>query len=381
MAYRLAKPETGTGTMNSYRQAGVTPADARHLLDAVNKSGAAANSAWLVHLGLSAYFIVALAGVSHEDLLLNAPITLPVIGISIALDRFFLFAPLFYILIHVGVMLQHAVLTRKVYAFLDLIGREERRMAAGGDANAVHPLRYELGNNMFVQFLAGPPQARIIGFIQQVIVWGTLVMLAAAVLIYFQIAFLPYHDVGLTWAHRAYVLIDLGAVALIGTFLPSPLTGFWASLFYGFRNYPLFMLISVGFYICFFAFSLFVATVPGERMDEATARIGPSVIVPAPSGVPSEARRVFGPTAWLFEGGVDPATGRRTSLMQRNLVVMDRDLVNDAALGPGDVSLSLRYRDLRYARLDRSDLKQADLTGADLTGASLEETDLAGARR
>jgi uncharacterized protein YjbI with pentapeptide repeats len=64
--------------------------------------------------------------------------------------------------------------------------------------------------------------------------------------------------------------------------------------------------------------------------------------------------------------------------LQRNLVVMDQDLVNDQQIGPGDVSFSLRYRDLRYARLDRSDLKQVDLAGADLTGASLKGTQLDG---
>lgn len=357
------------------------PGDARHLLEAVNKAASAANSAWLIHLALSAYFIVALAGVTHRDLLLNSPIDLPIIGISVALDQFFLFAPLFYILIHIGVMMQHAVLTRKVYAFLDTVEGEELRMSTSSTGRVIHPLRYELGSNMFVQFLAGPPQPRILSFLQQVIVWGTLVMLAAAVLIYFQTAFLPFHDLQLTWAHRIYVLIDLAVVGLIGTFLTSPLIGFWVSFFNGFREYPIFFLISVGFFGCFFAFSFLVATIPGERIDQIMASAGPSVTVEAPSGNPAEAQRVFLPTAYLFEGGIDPATGDRASLMQRNLIVVDTDLVNDASLGPNDISLSLRYRDLRYARLDRSDLKQADLTGADLRGASLKGTVLTGARQ
>ncbi|MBX2804575.1 MAG: pentapeptide repeat-containing protein, partial [Hyphomicrobiales bacterium] len=98
-------------------------------------------------------------------------------------------------------------------------------------------------------------------------------------------------------------------------------------------------------------------------------------------GDPAHSRLVFMPTAWLFEGEVNAETGKRKSPLLRNLVVTDRDLVNDASIGPGDVSMSLRYRDLRHSRLDRSDLKQADLRGADLTGASLEGTDLTGARR
>lgn len=365
----------------SAQSATATTGETRHLLEAVNKASVASNSAWLIHLALSAYFIVALAGVSHTDLLLNSPIALPIIGISIALDRFFLFAPLFYILIHIGVMLQYVVLTRKVYAFLDVVERQERRLSAGSGERYVHPLRYELNSNMFVQFLAGPPQPRLVRFLQQVITWGTLVMLGAGVLIYFQIAFLPYHDTGISWAHRLYVLLDLGLVGLIGTFLPSPLTGFWASIFFDLRRHTLFFLISVALFAVFSAFSFFVASVPGDHVDRLMARIGPSVDVPAPSGNPAHRRRVFLPTAWLFEGEVNPETSERGSLFLRSLVVMDRDLVNDAGTGPGDVSLSLRYRDLRFARFDRSDLKQADLKGADLTGASLEGTDLSGVRR
>jgi len=367
-------------TTNAQTQLRADPALARHLLEAVNRASQTATSAWLIHLALAAYFIVALAGVTHKDLLLNAPIELPVLGISVALDRFFLFAPPLFILIHTGMMMQHVILTRKVYAFLAVVEREERRMTTESGAAQVHPLRYELNSNFFTQFLAGPPQAGILAFIQQLIVWVTLVLLAAAVLLYFQIAFLPFHHVDLTWAHRLYVLTDLVLAALIGMFLPSPRTGFWASFFYGLRTFPLFMVITVSFFAALFAFSFFVATVPGEWMDRTLARIGPSVSVPAPSGNGSEAQRVFAPTAWLFEGGVDPATGASASPFQRNLIVMDQDLVNDKMLSPGDTSLSLRYRDLRYARLDRSDLKQADLSGADLTGASLTGANLTGAR-
>jgi hypothetical protein len=361
---------------------GVEPILARNLLTAVNRASEAATSAWLIYLALCAYFIVTLAGITHKDLLVNSPISLPILGISIALDRFFLFAPPLFILIHIGMMMQHVTLTRKTYVFLKEIEREERNLAAAGERSArEHPLRYELTSNLFTQFLAGPSQAGILTFIQQMIVWLTLIMLAAIVLLMFQIIFLPYHDTALTWAHRIYVLIDLALVGLIGTFLPSPLTGFWASFWHGWRIYPIFMTITVGFFALLFGISFFVATVPGEKLDRVLADIGPSVPVEAPAARTGQARLVFLPTAYLFEGAVDPATGRSASPFQRNLIVIDQDLVNDQALAPGDTSLALRYRDLRYARLDRSDLKQADLTGADLTGASLEDVILTGARR
>lgn len=358
------------------------PISARNLLHAVNSAGEAATTAWLIYLGLAAYFIVALAGVSHKDLLLNTPITLPILGISVTLDRFFLFAPPFFILIHIGMLMQYAILMRKAHAFLGLIRREEAEMSGGdSDAVPVHPLRYELDGNFLIQYLAGPPYAPIFSILLQIIVWLTLVMLAAIVLLQFQVTFLAYHDVPLTWTHRLYVLADLILVAVVGTLLTSPLAGFWASFIYGWRNYAFFMLVTSLFFAGFLALSFCVATIPGETLDRTLAAIGPSVDVPAPSGNPAEARRVFLPTAYLLEGQVDPMTGKSSSPFGRNLIVTDADLVAGRGSALGDINLPLRYRDLRYARLDRSDLKQADLTCADLTGASLAGTNLTGARR
>lgn len=355
------------------------PLLARNLLNAVNRASEGATTAWLIYLALAAYFIVALAGVTHKDLLLNSPITLPILGISVALDRFFLFAPPLFILVHTGMMMEYVTLTRKIYAFTAVLAPEEQ--GTPDQPAKIHPMRYELDGNLFTQLLAGPSHAPIVGLLLQVIVWVTLVLLGAGVLLYFQAAFLPFHDVALTWAHRIYVLSDLLLVAVLGTFLPSPLTGFWASFFYGWRTYPLFMLVSTGLFASFFAFSMFIATVPDEMLDRIAAAFGPSVVVPAPSGNPADARAVFLPTAYLFESEARASTGRRSSPFQRNLIVMDADLVNDQGLAEGDITLSLRDRDLRYARLDRSDLKQADLTCADLKGASLEGAILSRAKR
>lgn len=354
----------------------------RDLLNGVNAASEAATTGWLLYVALGAYFIVALAGVTHKDLLLNTPISLPIFGISIRLDRFFLFAPPCFIALHCGVMMQHVILSRKVYAFLDAVKREESEMALQCGKPVVHPMRYELNGHFFTQFLAGPPNSPLIAFFMQTMVWGTLVMLAVIVLVYFQVAFLPFHDVCLIWMHRIYVLADLMIVAALGVFLPSPLSGFWPSFLYAWRIYPTFMFITVSAFALFFAFSWFVATAPDEWLDRKMASLGPSVSVPAHPGAQGgeTPRQVFLPTAAIFEGAIDPATGESRSPLQRNLAVMDEDLVADKDMADGDVSLSLRYRDLRYARLDRSDLHQADLTCANLIGAGLQGTNLTGAR-
>jgi len=115
-------------------------------------------------------------------------------------------------------------------------------------------------------------------------------------------------------------------------------------------------------------FSLFVATIPGEAIDQPAA---------AAAGVRQarEGRQVFGYTVPAFAASTE---GSLLGFFSRNLVVADTDLVVDKDVTPGEPSLNLRDRDLRFAKLDRTDLHQADMTGANLDGASLVGADLRG---
>jgi len=352
----------------------------RQLLNAVNAASESAQAGWIVLLGLTAYYVVALGGVTDRDLLLNSPIVLPILGISVSLYRFFFFAPLIYIFLHLGVLVHHVGLVRKIYALIGFMETQEISEVAATGKPFIHPLRYEVSGNFFTQFLAGPPESGLIRFFQQMMVWSTLVLLPLAVLLAFQIGFLPYHDVTATWLHRSYVALALIIVAFVGVFLPSSEQSFWRALGAGLSRYPGFYAITAfGFaVISFLAFA--VATVPGEWIDRTLAR--PGLSIPAGGGAGGETaqqRPVFAPTALLFEGTFDPATGRPRSIFHRNLVVIDDDVATkDAA--QGRTTIALRYRDLRFARLDRSDLHGADLTCADMTDAVLTGTNLEGAK-
>ena len=92
--------------------------------------------AWLLFIALMAYLLLTVAGVTHKDLLLNTAITLPVLQVSIEMTRFFLFAPILLVLLHLGVMGQLVQLARKTlehggstdatrisYAFRRTLGR------------------------------------------------------------------------------------------------------------------------------------------------------------------------------------------------------------------------------------------------------------------
>jgi hypothetical protein len=72
-------------------------------------------------------------------------------------------------------------------------------------------LRRQLPSNIFVQFLAGPPEVRdgIMGLLLWLIALISLVIGPVALLIFFQLQFLPYHDAWITWWQRIAVVVDL----------------------------------------------------------------------------------------------------------------------------------------------------------------------------
>ena len=341
-----------------------TPVNPYSLLEAVNRSSDTANTAWLLFIGLMAYLLITVAGVTHKDLLLNAAITLPVLQVNIELTRFFLFAPIVLVLLHLGVVGQLVLLARKTLEFGSSI-----RMLEISDQRT-HPLRLELDNFFFVQAMAGPERSRIVSIFLHGMSWLTLVALPLAMLLYIQIVFLPYHDVGITWVHRVAVLADIALLVFIGVFLTRSETSFFRAFWRTSLHHPLSLLVTAGLLVAVACFSLFVVTIPGEPVDRLAAASSTER-----SAVERGGRYVFG----YAVPGVSVSDNEAVlGLFHRNIQVIDQDLVVDKDVTPGEPTLNLRNRDLRFARLDRTDLHQADMTGSNLDGASLVGADLRG---
>ena len=341
-----------------------TPVNPYSLLEAVNRSSDTANTAWLLFIGLMAYLLITVAGVTHKDLLLNAAITLPVLQVNIELTRFFLFAPIVLVLLHLGVVGQLVLLARKTLEFGSSI-----RMLEISDQRT-HPLRLELDNFFFVQAMAGPERSRIVSIFLHGMSWLTLVLLPLAMLLYIQIVFLPYHDVGITWVHRVAVLADIALLLFIGVFLTRSEISFFRAFWRTSLHHPLSLLVTAGLLVAVACFSLFVVTIPGEPVDRLAAASSTER-----SAVERGGRYVFG---YAVPGVSISDTDAVLGLFHRNIQVIDQDLVVDKDATPGEPTLNLRNRDLRFAKLDRTDLHQADMTGSNLDGASLVGADLRG---
>ena len=343
---------------------GETPVNPYSLLEAVNRSSDTAHTAWLIFIGIMTYLMIAVAGVTHTNLLLETPVSLPILQVDIPLTQFFQFAPIVLLLFHLGVVSQLVLLARKTLEFDHAI-----RLLETTDQRT-HPLRLELHNLFFVQAIAGPHRSIIMGGFLHAMSWLTLVILPVVLLLYIQVVFLPYHDPAITWTQRIVLVCDVLMLVLIGVFLMRSEASFFKAFFRTTASHPLSFLVTTIVLVAVTMFSFFVATIPGERLDALGQNLYWQLKPDDERAVPK-----------YYSGFVVPiipvdAEGALFGVFRRNLVVTDTDLVSDKNVTEGEPTLKLRGRDLRYAKLDRSDMHQADLTGADLSEASLDGTDL-----
>ena len=347
---------------------GETPVNPYSLLEAVNSSSDTANTSWLIFLAIMAYFTIAVAGVSHKDLLMETPVSLPIMQVSVQQSLFFQFAPVILVLFHIGVVSQLVLLARKTLEFdyaVRALEMTDRRN---------HPLRLELHNFFFVQAVAGPHRSLVMGTLLHGMSWLTLVVLPVVLLLFFQLSYLPYHDVEVTWTHRICLLVDIAMLVLIGIFLLRIEASFFAAFWRTTISSPIAFLVTTGVLLIVTFFSLFVATVPGEGLDRVTQALTRS---DRRADSMRDARASSGFALPFVRARVD---GTLWGRFHRNLVVTDQDLAPKRAYVTDETSINLRGRDLRFAQLDRSDLRRADLTGADLGGASFVGADLSEAR-
>ena len=344
--------------------------DAKEFLDEANRASDPAWSSWLAFLLLLTYVVVTLASVSHKALLLNSPVKLPIINADIPLVGFFQYAPALLLLVYLSLLVQHVVLARKYRKFTDAIASYE--METGTE----HPARERVHSYVFSQIAAGPKPNLITKFMMQLIVYVTFAVLPLITLLYFQIKFLPYHDVSITYWHRIAVILGFAMLILLTPLMQNtgPARRRWdikvgpqAEAWEASGTQVLLVLLLLPIVL---GFSWLMATVPNEWIDRRLGFVAPTSVRVGPE----EEAKLLNPLVRRIvydrlPDDNDKGWWRRWLLSYRVVIVEDTDLAAD-----GDAKVVLRERNFRFALLNRSDLHRADLAWADLRGTQMWKT-------
>jgi uncharacterized protein YjbI with pentapeptide repeats len=333
---------------------------------------------WLSYLFVLFYLAVAAGGVTHRDLFFENPVRLPFLNVDLPLIGFFVLGPLLFLIVHTYVLLHFALLAGKVGAF----DHELRAQVVEDDARA--RLRRQLPSNIFVQFLAGPREVRtgVMGFLLRLVAQISLVAGPLALLIFFQLQFLPYHNEVITWWQRCTIIADL---ALLWMLWPSIARGETTRL--GWRDLQRGRVVAAATAsLAAVLLVLCVATFPGELLDKSllSARFLPAHWFIANSQTARPEWTSLHEV--LVAGEVDYVARKPRSLWSNRLVLPKIDVIDHARfdtkakIAALTETISLRGRRLEGAVLLFAGLTKADFTAAKLGGAKLSHADLTQAK-
>jgi uncharacterized protein YjbI with pentapeptide repeats len=274
------------------------------------------------------------------------------------------------------VLLHFALLADKVSAF------QSQLQAQVHDHETQMRIRLQLPNNIFIQLLAGTDRTRagIMGCLLHLIAWVTLVLGPVALLVFFQLQFLPYHSEPITWWQRLVVVADILVLWLLwpAVMLGKPITDAWHTL--RMRTIAAAILASLIPLLLVFT----IATFPGEWLDK-----NPIFLPLIPT---TQVIRSLGKTGWitpkrlLVAGDVDLRYRKPTSLWSNRLVLPGIDVVDhtkfnsEAKFEAVSETVSLRSRNLQGAVLIDAVLRKADFIAARLEGAWLTRANLKDAK-
>ena len=395
----VAKPRSGRRAPNSDTKV-VAPLSGKldnlkALQGAINDASSRTAALWISFLTFMAYLTMTVGAVTHENLLKQTAIKLPVFNVDLPLVGFFWIAPLFFLLVHFYLFLQLVILVRKLASF------DASLDAAVANKDEREEYRKRLDGFLVVQFLCGVEELRngLTGKMLRAVAFITLVILPILLLLQFQLTFLPYHETWVTWSHRLVILIDIRLAWIFwsairsgdGTIHFPELQFEWLRMFTGgsrlhygrqnirrigqairdaFRSSRLGFSASLGVVL----FSLFVVAFADEPISKVVQI--PSFNI-RDNKVSFELKPI---SEVILHGPIDMVEGRPRTWFSNVLVVPNKKLIDDNAGETPFPSLSLRGRNLSGAVFVNSDLRNTDFTGANLNDAVLDYAQLARAR-
>ena len=112
---------------------------------------------------------------THVDLFFENPVKLPFLNIELPLLAFFFLAPILFVIVHAYTLVHLVMLSDKAKRFHEAL---RDRSATPTAQRSAKVCSRQLPSNIFIQFLAGPPDMRasLFGSLLRAIAWMTLVI-------------------------------------------------------------------------------------------------------------------------------------------------------------------------------------------------------------
>src|SRR5512144_3121655 len=196
---RLVKVVPPAPDTKALLEASPAAPDTKALLEAANSASQQVAVLHIAFMAVCAYVLVIVFSTTDVDLLMGGNnVKLPVIDVMVPLVGFYAAAPYLVVLMHLNLLLQLQLLSRKLFAFDAATPAEE---GLGGRRDQLHLFPY-------TYYLVGRP-SRVVGGLLGLVVSVTLVMLPLATLLSVQLKFLAYQAAGITWVQRFAVFLDV----------------------------------------------------------------------------------------------------------------------------------------------------------------------------
>jgi uncharacterized protein YjbI with pentapeptide repeats len=298
---------------------------------------------WFSFLTFMLYLAIATGTTTHRMLFLEEPLNLPVLNIPLPLVAFYILTPVIFVVFHFYMLLNLVLLARTARTFEDALVR-----ALPEDGEARENFRMRIENTLFVQLLVGGRLERegINAKLLSAMALISLALAPVALLLMFEIMFLPYHSEKITWLHRGLLALDL---ALVWTLWPGYRSGWgvpsWPKKTSN-RKWPGVLSAAA------LGYAVVVATFPDEHMYLAWLH-----------GI--------APPNTLDLHGEDLIEGKKLAdVIKKNESSPGHPV--SVLYGPRWVAtLSRRDRDLTGANLESADVRHVDFSGAILNRANL----------
>ncbi|HEX3484954.1 MAG TPA: pentapeptide repeat-containing protein [Micropepsaceae bacterium] len=335
-------------------------------IGAINDAAGYCRTLWATFIGYAATIFVLTSGTTHEALLRQTPVKLPLFNVEsgIPLRLFYVIAPLLLVLFHLNLLMKlHDLRVRVSELIIPLNWTDEANAAFERSR-----LRRRLMAFDYAVLKAGLVSDRRERVLLRLVTDATIFIMPVLLLLFVQLQFLPYHDWKISWLQRLFVILDLGMIAYIQLWLGKPRGQDGAAVPHSSWNGR--MLLWSALFAAPFILSLFVLAFPGEPQDVFWKSVSPRPYAPLAGGDVAEK---FGIRRSLYLAdrslwAVEPSEELLRALTQDSTIIALHG-VDDA--GPEllrtvqrirNAALSLRGRNLSYANFESSTLIAVDLS-------------------